>query len=270
MIRTFILSACSLIVLMNVSAQQPTNQPSKQTTGATGSDRTNNPTNALLNFGVADVSDTAVENRLVELALKGPEYDASVHQGRIAQLELKRAKNMWLNLLSISTNYNDQSFAKPVSNGQATYVYPKYFFGITIPLGIFFSQGNQVKSARESIANGKDQQEMLARSLKQQVLTKYKQFKFYGTQIEMENELSNDVLVSATQAEQNFRQGKITVDTYILAQRAKNEEMVKIMNLQLQQDLIRLDIERMIGVSLDSVLRPYSATTPASDNRIKR
>lgn len=271
MIRTSILSACFLIVLMNVSAQQPPNQPSKQPAGAAGSDKTHNPTNPLMNFGVTDVNDTAIENRLVQLTLKGPEYDATVHQGKIAQLELKRAKGTWLNLLTISTNYNDQSFAKPVStNGQATYVYPKYFFGITIPLGIFFSQGNQVKAARESIANGKDQQEMLARTLKLQVLTKYKQYKFYAAQIEMENELSNDVVVNATQAEQNFRQGKVTVDQYILAQRTKNEEVVKIMNLQLQQDLIRLDIERMIGVSLDSVLRPYSAAAPATDNKNTR
>jgi len=257
MIRTSFLSACFLIVLMNVSAQQPA-----KTHGSA-------PAGSSPNGGVVEVNDTAIENRLVELALKGPEYDASVHQGRIAELELKRAKSTWLNLLTISTNYNDQSFAKPVANGAATYVYPKYFFGITIPLGIFFSQGNQVKTARESIANSKDQQEILARTLKMQVLTKYKQYKFYAAQIEMENELSNDVLVTATQAEQNFRQGKITVDTYILAQRAKNEEMVKIMNLQLQQDLVRLDIERMIGVSLDSVLRPYF-TAPASDNKSKR
>jgi len=271
MIRTSIVSACLLIVLMNVSAQQPANQPPKQTPGTTGVDKTHSPANSLSNVGAADVNDTAVENRLVELALKGPEYDGSVHQGRIAQLELKRAKSTWLNLLTISTNYNDQSFAKPAStSGQATYVYPKYFFGITIPLGIFFSQGNQVKTARESIANSKDQQEILARTLKMQVLTKYKQYKFYAAQIEMENELSNDVMVNATQAEQNFRQGKITVEAYILSQRTKNEEMVKIMNLQLQQDLIRLDIERMIGVSLDSILRPYSSTAPASDNKSKR
>jgi outer membrane protein TolC len=225
---------------MNVSAQQPASQPPKQ------------PAPSVQ----GDLSDTVIENRLVQLVYQGPEYDASVHQGRIAELELKRAKSTWLNLLTISTNYNDQSFAKPTStNGQAAYVYPKYYFGITIPLGIFFSQGNQVKTARESIANSKDQQDILARTLKQQVLSKYKHYKVYAAQIEMENELSNDVIVSANQAEQSFRQGKVTVDQYILAQRAKNEEMVKIMNLQLEQDLVRLDIERMIGVSLDSVLR---------------
>ncbi|HEY4207727.1 MAG TPA: TolC family protein [Puia sp.] len=240
MIRTSILCACFLAVLMNVSAQQPASQPPKQ------------PAPSVQ----GDLSDTVIENRLVQLVYQGPEYDASVHQGRIAELELKRAKSTWLNLLTISTNYNDQSFAKPTStNGQAAYVYPKYYFGITIPLGIFFSQGNQVKTARESIANSKDQQDILARTLKQQVLSKYKHYKVYAAQIEMENELSNDVIVSANQAEQSFRQGKVTVDQYILAQRAKNEEMVKIMNLQLEQDLVRLDIERMIGVSLDSVLR---------------
>lgn len=240
---------------MNVSAQQPAAKQT-QPTATTAS---------------TELSDTAIENRLVALVLKGPEYDASVHQGRIAELELKRAKSTWLNLLTISTNYNDQSFAKPATtSGQPTYVYPKYFFGITIPLGIFFSQGNQVKAARESIANGKDQQEILARSLKALILGKYKQYKVFEAQIEMESELSNDVVVTATQAEQSFRQGKTTVDAYILAQRAKNEEMVKIMNLQLQQDLIRLDIEKMIGVSLDSVLRPYGAPAPAPDNKSKK
>jgi outer membrane protein TolC len=270
MIRRSILAACFFIVLMNVSAQQPVNQPPKQTPVTTGSDKAHAP-NALANAGAIDVIDTAIENRLVELTLKGPEFDASVHQGKIAELELRRARTSWLNLLTISTNYNDQTFAKPVTaSGQATYVYPKYFIGITIPLGIFFSQGNQVKAARESIAHSKDQQEILARTLKTQVLTKYKQYKFYAAQIQMESELSNDVVVNSTQAEQSFRQGKITVDAYILAQRAKNEETVKIMNLQLQQDLIRLDIESMIGVSLDSVLRPYSVSVPASDNKNKK
>ena len=61
---------------MNVSAQQPA-----KTHGSA-------PAGSSPNGGVVEVNDTAIENRLVELALKGPEYDASVHQGRIAELEL--------------------------------------------------------------------------------------------------------------------------------------------------------------------------------------
>jgi hypothetical protein len=71
----------------------------------------------------------------------------------------------------------------------------------------------------------------------------------------MESELYNDVLAIATQAEDNFKNNTITVEAYIGAQRSKNEELVKLKNLQLQQDLVRIDIERMIGYTLESVLR---------------
>src|SRR5882724_2694040 len=200
MIRTFILATCLSIVYMGVLAQT---QPPKQTPPTRKQPANPNPVNSnpvnssLVNppvvpLRVTDLSDTANENRLVDLALKGPEFDATVHQGKINELELKRAKGTWLNLLSISTNYNDQSFAKPSStSGQPTYVYPKYFFGITIPLGIIFSQGNQVKAARESIANGKDQQEILARTIRANVLTKYKQYKMWTALVQIESELNN-------------------------------------------------------------------------------
>lgn len=200
--------------------------------------------------------DTAVENRLVALALNGPEYDASKHQSRINELDLRKTKNTWLNLLTISTNYNDQSFAKPANTqGGATYVYPKYFFGVTIPLGIIFSQGTSVKAARESIAYGKDQQELLARRIKADVLTKYRQYKNYASLVMLQGELINDVLATSTQAEDNFKKGVITVETYISTQRAANDELAKNMTLRLQQDMIRIEIERIVGVSLDEVIR---------------
>jgi Outer membrane efflux protein len=200
-----------------------------------------------------DLSDTANENRLVEFALRGPEYDLTFHQNVIDELTLKKTKTTWLDLLSISTNYNDQTFAKTTN---AAYVYPKYFFGITIPLGIIFSQGNAVKSARESVKLGKDQQEITARTIRANVLSRYANYKHFTMLIEMEGEIVNDVQANYSQAEDNFRRGAISVDSYILVQREKNEEITKVMNLQLQQDLARIDIERMIGAPLYQVLHP--------------
>ena len=55
------------------------------------------------------LADTAIENRLVELALKGPAYSISNHSNKITEYDLKRVKNSWLNLLTISLNYNDQT-----------------------------------------------------------------------------------------------------------------------------------------------------------------
>jgi outer membrane protein TolC len=202
-------------------------------------------------------SDTAVENRLVQLVLTGPEFDASNHQNKINELELHKAKAMWLNLLSLSLQLNDQSFKQqPTQVGQVAYVYPKYFFGVTIPLGVIFSQGATIKTAKESLAYSKDQQEMLAAQLRANVLSKYKQYRLFDDLIEMQSELYNDVLAISTQAEESFKNGSSTVDAYIAAQRSKNEELVKLKNLQLQQELVRIELERMIGVPLNDVLHP--------------
>jgi outer membrane protein TolC len=201
-------------------------------------------------------SDTIIENRLVALALNGPEYEASIHQNKIDELRLKAVKATWLNLLSFSLQLNDQSFKQQQTVGQVAYVYPKYFFGLTIPLGLFFSQGNSVKQARESLLYAHDQQQLLAVQIRANVLSKYRQYREYDDLVRMEEELSNDVLAISAQAEDNFKNGTITVESYIAAQRAKNEEMSKLMNLRLQQDLLKIDLERMIGVPLDDVLHP--------------
>ena len=252
MSRFFILATGLFFGIKVVSAQTPA-----QPVPAARNKAANPVSTPVVNSGGGDYSDTVNENRLVALALRGPELDASAHQERINELQLKAAKTTWLNLLAISSQFNDQDFSKPPEiNGQPAYVYPKYFFGVTVPLGIIFSQCNQVKQARESIANTKDQQEILTRTIRANVLSKYKQYKEYAALIQMQSELINDVVAVTSQAEESFKQGKISVDAYIAAQRTKNDETAKSMNLQLQQDLIRIDLERMIGVPLLSVLKP--------------
>jgi outer membrane protein TolC len=208
-----------------------------------------------------EAADTAIERRLVELALQGPEYEAATHQGKVNEYKLKETKNAWLNLLAISANYNDQTFAQ--QNPNSPVVYPKYFIGITIPLGVIFSQGTNVKAAREGVALGKNQQEELARQLKANVLGKYKQFKMYTSLIEMQRTMNNDVEADYSQAKDGFEKGTVTVEAYILAQRTRNEELTKDLNLRLQRDLVRLEIERIIGVPLDEVLHTGANFRPA-------
>jgi outer membrane protein TolC len=240
-LKTFIpILATLLASCLITSAQSVGNKP--------GSD-----SNATVFRSYIAMSDTVVENRLVELAMQSPLYSASNHQIKVNELDLKRAKNSWLNLLSISTNYNDQSFAK--TNTATPVVYPKYFLGVTIPLGVIFSQGNQVKTAKEAVGLGKDQQEQLRRSIKADILSKYRQYRLYSSMIEMQSELINDVLANADQAEKDFKKGTITVESYISSIKTKNEELGKNMNLQFQQDLVKLEIEKIIGVPLESVLQ---------------
>ena len=196
-------------------------------------------------------SDTAswIEERLVELAMEGPMVKVAGHQDKINEYQLLAARNNWVNLLTLSYNYNDQSFKNNIQN-----VYPKFFIGVTVPLGTLLSRTN-VKAAKEMVEISRENNEQLRRTIKAEVIGKYRQYKAYGEMIAMQSELLNNVQAALLQSEDNFRKGTIKIEDYNMAQKVKNEEATRLMNLQLQQDLVKLDIEKMIGTSLESVIR---------------
>jgi outer membrane protein TolC len=196
-------------------------------------------------------ADTSIEEKLVRLALQGPEMQNTVHMSKINEYELKAAQNTWTNLLAFSLNYNDQTFAKQPTTA---YVYPKYFVGLTIPLGTLLSR-TAVKSARENIEIGKNNAEIQKRTIREQVLASYKEYVTLSQLIVIQGELVNDAQALLGQSEEKFRQGKITIDDYTSAQRNNNTAKVSLINLKLEQDKKKLEIERMIGVKLETVLK---------------
>jgi outer membrane protein TolC len=193
---------------------------------------------------------SAIEEKLVALALQGPEIKNVEHQSKIDEYKLKAAQDAWLNLLTFSINYNDQSFAK---NQTTAYVYPKYFVGVTVPLGTIFSK-TQVKSAREGIEIGKNNEELAKRKIREDVLTAYRQYRAYSELITIQSELVNDVQAELAQNEEKFRKGTITIEAYNAAQKSSNTELAALINLRLQQDLKKIEIEKMIGVKLETVV----------------
>jgi outer membrane protein TolC len=196
-------------------------------------------------------ADSVIEEKLVELALQGPEAKRLEHQNNVYGYQLKAARNSWMNFLTLSANYNDQTFAQ---TGNTAYVYPKYFFGLNIPLGTIIS-GKQAKIARETVAIGELTQEELRRRLRMDVIGKYRQYKAQGELVAIETSFMSDLQAALVQAEEKFRNGTITFEAYNAALKNRNDEQAKIINLKLQQELTKLEIERMIGTSLESVVK---------------
>jgi outer membrane protein TolC len=210
------------------------------------------PTNTTL---FANAEDTVIENRLVALALAQPNYQQTIDQQKIFDLQLKKQRNSWLNLLTLSTSYNDQSFSKSVNTSTTAYVYPKYFFGINIPLGLIVSNGTDVKITKESELIAKGQQAELAKSIRASVLTSYKQYKANEKLLIIQNQAVDDQQASFLQIEQKFKDGTATLDAYNDASKKYNDAQVIVINLQLQQDLIKVELERLIGRRLEDVLK---------------
>lgn len=196
-------------------------------------------------------SSSAIEERLVQLAWQGPEMQKISHQTKISEYQLKAAQNQWMNLLAFNVNYNEFTFQK---TAPTTYVYPRYNLGFTIPLGTILSR-TAVKSAKENIEIGKDNTEETKRDLREQVLRAYKEYLAYGQLIAIQSELANDVKTQLAQTEEKFRNGTISLDLYNSAQKNNNLETASLINLKLQQDLKKLEVEKLIGVKLETVLK---------------
>lgn len=196
--------------------------------------------------------DTATENKLVALALKGPAASALVHQEKIAKYQVKVAKNSWFNLLSVSTNYNDRSL-KPLDN--QTYVYPKYFFGLTVPVGMFFTKGPEIKIARENEKIAINNRQANQNTVKVEVLTKYKQYQALTDLLVLQEDVVAEVSAVYTQMEKKFSDGTVSLEVYNAASKRYNEEMAKRINLNLERDIVQLELEKLIGVPLETVIQ---------------
>lgn len=198
-------------------------------------------------------SDSVVEERLVQLALGGPAYDVSFHQIRLSEFKVKAVKKTWFDLLTLSLNYNETTFEK-IPAGYGYPVYPKYFFGLVLPIGTLVSKGAQIKAAREDVKINEDNQIILARQIRADVLSKYKQYKTLGIQVVMQNQVVDDIHAAFLQIEKRFNDGTVTIEAYSEASRTYNGELTKQLNLQLQQDMTKLEIEKIIGVKLETVI----------------
>jgi outer membrane protein TolC len=200
------------------------------------------------------IKDTGVEEKLVQLALQNVSYDATTRLVAIAKYKVKQEKNSWFDLLTLTAQLNDQSFKKTSQVGNVAYVYPKYFYGVTIPIGTILSKGSQVKTAKEEVKIAEDNQIDAALKIRTDVLSKYKQWRVSNSLVLLERQVADDIHAAFLQIEKRFNDGSVSIEAYSEASRSYSVEMTKLLNYQLQADLQKLEIEQVIGVRLESVI----------------
>lgn len=206
-------------------------------------------------YNVRQRDDTVIENRLVQLALAQPQFKQTEAQNKILDYQLKKQRNNWMNLLSLSANYNDQTFAKPRNGNSVSYVYPKYFFGFTIPIGMIVANGSDIKITKQSQIIANEQQAELAKTIRADVLKNYKQYKANEKLLAIQNQILDDLQAGFLQVEQKFKNGTATLEEYNDASKKYNDQSVTVINLQLQQDLVKVELERLIGMRLEDALK---------------
>lgn len=184
--------------------------------------------------------------------MQGPVIQKAEHQNKINDYQVKKVKNSYLNLLTVSTNYTFRSTTKDPSTNY--YYAPGMTLGVTVPIGIIFTKGADIKIARETREMNLSNTEQLKRETKADILTKYKQYQTYSELIIVESRSIDDQQAEVLEVEKRFRAGKATLAEYTAANKMLNDELATRLRSQLSQAEIKLAIEAIIGVSLESVI----------------
>lgn len=196
--------------------------------------------------------DSTIEDRLVALALQGPLFEKGEHQTKINDAQVKKAKGSYLNLLSVSTIY---SFRNSSNDNNSVYLPPGLNLGITIPLGLIFTKTSDIKIAKETRLLNLATQEQLRREVKADVLFKYRQYQTFTQMVVIQSRIIDDEQAAVLQIEKKFREGKTSIEEYNASTKNLNNELANRLKLQLSVDEMKLQLEALIGRSLESVLR---------------
>ncbi len=193
-----------------------------------------------------------IGEKLVALALNNPDIDIAKLQVGIAKNQLTRTKGDWLNTIGITGNLNQFSI-DPAYKNYSLY-FPKYNFGVSLPLGIFVSQPNNVKIARKNIQIAQASEKSKQGAIREQVLSLYQDYLMYTQQLVIQTQVAENEYTFYKQAEQKFKNGEIPIADYTNAAKSYNTELTQKIKVQHDLNIARLQLEQLIGTSLDDVL----------------
>lgn len=212
-----------------------------------------NPNSAYrLNSDTGRMSD--VRERLVQLALQNPLYEIADHNVTIAEYNIRLAKTSWLSSISIAGNLNEFSI-DPKAAGNASVYYPRYNFGILIPLDIFARSSNNTKIAYEKYMIAQSERNDRFRTIKADILTRYEDYLLAQERLTFQYKITKDAFEAYSKAEIDFKSNLIKIEDLNIFNSKYVDEQIKRLELQRNYNVSKIDIERLIGVKLEDVIQ---------------
>lgn len=194
------------------------------------------------------------EEKLVQLAWKNHPANKLLYNNlAAAQYDTKASSAEWLNTIRVSGNLNE--FTLPGAsdvNGRSQF-YPRYNFGLAVPLGIFKSTPNIVKRNKEleQVAQHNINSQKLA--VRADVLKLYNDFLMNKEIFSLRSQELEQATSSFVLLEQRFKSGEEQYEKYNQGLTQLNR--IKIDRVQAQAIYFnsKLSLEELIGIKLEDV-----------------
>src|ERR1700730_5515007 len=192
-----------------------------------------------------------IREKLVQLAMQNPTYEIADRQLNKSIYELRRAKGSWLSPVQVSGNLNEFSIQK---NNSVPSFFPRYNFGITIPLDLFTTKNNDVKIARENILISEAEKNQKYREIKAEVLTRWEDYLMYKEKLDIQARITQDQYTIYLTKEKDYQDGIINQEEYNKYYTSYSENKSRISECVRNVNVAKLMPEQMIGVPLEQAL----------------
>jgi outer membrane protein TolC len=200
-------------------------------------------------------SETDIRERLVALALQNPNYEISDRNVNIANFQLKKAKGSWLQLFVATGNVNELSIKQGSTNvAEGGLYFPRYNFAVNLPFDFFSAKANDVKVARETLLKAEAEKNENYRRIRREVLAKYEDYLMHKEKLELQTRMTQAEYTRYKLAEKDFEDNLITAEVFNKSEATYFEQQIRKTELQRNLNVVKLELEEMIGVSFDDLV----------------
>lgn len=194
-----------------------------------------------------------VSEKLAEFAVNN--YQIMMQKSRVneMQYEVKKSKAAWLNNIAVTGNLNEANLKSSTTGGQNVF-FPRYNFGLTLPLGTFFTKSNDTKIAKEKynqeVYNLKGQLELLKKAIK----VEYQNYLSNKYFIALHESVIQDEKVLLSVVETKFSKNEVSLDAYTQSSKRYNDALIKKVELLKNLNTSKLELEGLLGMKLEEAL----------------
>lgn len=199
-----------------------------------------------------NTTDVSYEERLVQIAWKNnPRSRMALHEVRSAEYQAKAIGSEWSSFVSASFNFNE--FNINPDKGTTNQFFPRYNFNIRLPLSLVIENPQKKKAALAQVDYADESYNLTKLEIRATVLRLYSDFKkneliWVIKKQNMEDEESNYLFV-----EQKFKDGEVTIEEYMKAQRSRNAMRIELAISENEYIKSKVNLEEVLGVRLEDI-----------------
>lgn len=204
----------------------------------------------------------SVAEALVAMAMNNASIRSAENFSEQYKYLYKASKTGWLNNIVLQGNLNEYSFSQNSTTDplkQSTQ-YPKYNFGILLPIGLFFNSPKQVKADYYRYQFSIDQINVEKQNVRREVLINYHDYMMNKDLFVQHQQLVNDWRIIHLKNEQKFSKGEITVEAFYNSTKTYTDELSKQANLGDALKTTEAKLEALIGMNVEDALNQINAS----------